>query len=77
MGNGFKKPKCKLVGSDGNIFNLIGIARRALKNAGYADKAKELTERITVSGEAQDYYAALGIILDYVDDGEPEEGGNK
>lgn len=65
------KPKVKLVGEDGNIFNLIGIASRALKRNGMADAAKEMTDRIT-GGEAQNYHQALGIILEYVD----ESGGS-
>ncbi len=28
------KPKCKLVGENGNIFDLMGIASRTLKKAG-------------------------------------------
>lgn len=60
-----RKPVCKLVGSDGNIFNLIGIASRALKRAGMGDKATEMTNRIFGSGS---YEEALGIILEYVDD---------
>lgn len=36
------KPKVKLVGQDGNIFNILGIASRALKKAGYTDEAKEM-----------------------------------
>ena len=35
------KPKCKLVGEDGNIFNLMGIASKALKEAGLEDESKE------------------------------------
>jgi hypothetical protein len=39
-----KKPRCKLIGQDGNVFNLIGIARRTLSRAGQDDKAKEMSE---------------------------------
>lgn len=60
-----RKPVCRLVGSDGNIFNLIGIASRALKRAGMGDKAEEMKNRIFSSGS---YEEALGIILEYVDD---------
>ena len=37
-----EKPKCKLVGENGNIYNLIGIASRALKSNGQEDEAKEI-----------------------------------
>ena len=33
-----KKPKAKLIGADGNVFNLIGIASSSLKRAGQNDK---------------------------------------
>ena len=60
-----KKPKCKLIGSDGNIFNLLGIASRALKRSGMREEAEEMYKRVTSSGS---YYEALGIITEYVDD---------
>lgn len=60
-----RKPVCKLVGSDGNIFNLLGIASRALKRVGMNDKANEMTNKVFNSGS---YEEALGIILEYVDD---------
>ena len=58
-----QKPDCPLVGSDGNIWSLMGIASRTLKNAGLGEQAKEMCERICESG---DYYKALGIIGEYV-----------
>lgn len=58
------KIKCKLVGQDGNIFNLIGIASRTLKKAGLKDKANEMCNKAT---KAQSYEEALNIIGDYVD----------
>ena len=58
------KPKCTLIGEDGNIFNLMGIASRTLKNNGQKAEAKEMCDRITSSGS---YHEALGIIGEYVD----------
>lgn len=58
------KPKCKLVGKDGNIFNLMGIASRTLKSAGLKEKADEMIQRITSS---KSYDEALGIIMEYVE----------
>ncbi len=58
------KPKCALIGEDGNIFNLMGIASRTLKNNGQREEAKEMCDRITSSGS---YQEALGIIGEYVD----------
>jgi len=58
------KPQCKLIGEDGNIFNLMGIASRTLKKAGLKEEAEEMIERIQNSGS---YYEALGIIMEYLD----------
>ncbi len=58
------KPKCALIGEDGNIFNLMGIASRTLKDNGMKAEAKEMCDRITSSGS---YHEALCIIGEYVD----------
>ena len=70
-----QKPDCPLIGQDGNIFNLMGIASRTLKQNGLADQAKKMCDRIRESG---DYYKALGVIGEYVNitsvDDAPDEG---
>lgn len=58
-----KKPDCKLIGEDGNIFNLMGIASRTLCQNGMADEAVEMRDRICSSGS---YGEALCIIGEYV-----------
>ena len=58
-----KKPDCKLIGEDGNIFNLIGIASQILRRNGMAEQAKEMTDKIHASGS---YDEALCIIGEYV-----------
>lgn len=58
-----QKPDCPLIGQDGNIFNLMGIASRTLREHGLADQAKEMCDRIHQSGG---YYKALGVIGEYV-----------
>lgn len=58
------KPRCKLVGENGNIFNLMGIASRTLKRAGLIEEAEEMVDRISKS---QSYLQALAIISEYVD----------
>ena len=45
-----EKPKCPLIGQNGNVFNLMGIASKTLKKNGMADEAKEMCSRITFSG---------------------------
>lgn len=58
-----QKPNCPLIGEDGNIFNLVGIAARTLKRNGLSEQASEMTEKVFGSGS---YEEALGIIGDYV-----------
>lgn len=57
------KPDCALIGQDGNIFNLLGIASRTLKQNSMADEAKEMCCRVTSS---ESYCEALNIIGEYV-----------
>ena len=60
-----EKPKCALIGKDGNIFNLMGIASRTLKRNGMQEQSKEMIEKITTN--AKSYDEALCIISEYVD----------
>lgn len=64
LGGFIEKTDCNLVGQDGNIFNLMGIASSALKRNGMSEEAKEMVNRIT--SDAKSYYEALGIIGEYV-----------
>lgn len=57
------KPDCPLIGENGNIFNLVGIAARTLKRNGLYEQASEMTEKVFNSGS---YGEALGIIGEYV-----------
>jgi hypothetical protein len=45
-----KLPKCKLSGTDGNVFAIIGKVRRCLQQAGQVDRAKEFAQRAMSSG---------------------------
>jgi hypothetical protein len=58
------KPVCKLIGQDGNIFNLLGLAIRALRDAQQLDKIPELTERVQRSNS---YDEALRVLMEYVE----------
>ena len=58
-----EKPDCALIGQDGNIFNLVGIAAHTLREYGRKDQAKEMTDRVFASGS---YGEALCIIGEYV-----------
>lgn len=62
MENTTQKPEIQLSGQDGNIFNLIGIASKALRRAGQPDQAKEMTTKIFSS---RSYDEAIQIIMEY------------
>ena len=57
------KPDCALIGEDGNIFNLAGIAAETLWEHGQREQAEELKGRVCSSGS---YEEALCIIGEYV-----------
>ena len=57
------KPNCPLIGQNGNIYNLVGIAAKTLKRNGLSAEASEMTEKVFGSGS---YDEALGIIGEYV-----------
>ena len=58
-----EKPDAPLIGANGNIFNLMGIASRTLKAAGMREQANQMYQRITASVS---YEEALNIIGEYV-----------
>jgi hypothetical protein len=58
------KPKVKLVGENGNIYNLVGLAALALQKAGQRDKAEEMKQRLF---KCLSYNEALMMIQDYVE----------
>lgn len=58
------KPDCPLIGQDGNIFNLMGIASRTLRKNGLSEQATQMCSRIQET--AGSYYEALNIIGEYV-----------
>jgi len=40
-----EKPKCPLIGANGNIYNLLGMASRTLRENGMREQAKEMQEQ--------------------------------
>lgn len=58
------RPKCNLIGTDGNVFALIGTVARTLKAAKKPEAAKEMTERVFKS---KSYGEALNIMGEYVE----------
>lgn len=59
-----KKPAANLIGQDGNIFNLVGIASRALKAEGMEEESKRMSAEVFKS---RSYDEALQIIMKYVE----------
>ena len=57
-------PKLKLLGRDGNIFSIMGDARRLLVANGQGKEADEMTKRVQSS---DNYYMALNISSEYVE----------
>ena len=57
------KPDCPLIGTDGNIFHLMGKASETLRKNGMQEQADEMRNRIL---QCQSYHSALSIIGDYV-----------
>lgn len=55
-----EKPKAKLIGANGNIFNLMAIAGREIGQI----KKEEMIERVF---KAKSYDEALAIIGEYVE----------
>ncbi len=61
--NSFKKVDAPIINADGNIFNLMGISSKALKENEYDEEAKEMIDRIQKS---HSYDEALSIITEYI-----------
>lgn len=64
MSEASTKPTCKLIGEDGNIFNLMSKASAALKKAGMRQEASEMSNKVM---SCRSYDEALCVIGDYVD----------
>ena len=58
-----QKPNCPLIGQDGNIFNLMGIASRTLRENGMSEEVKQMQQEIA---QCESYGAALNVIGQYV-----------
>lgn len=63
MNKEIKKPECKLIGEDSNIFNLLSRASRTLKDNGMQKEAEEMWQRAKSSNSFDE---ALCIIGEYV-----------
>jgi len=59
-----EKPTVKLLGKNGNVFNLIGLCSRALRDAGQPDNATKMAAECFGAGN---YDEALQIMMKYCD----------
>lgn len=59
-----RKPACRLMDEDGNIFSILGRVGRTLKEHGKAAQAQEVSKRVMA---AVSYDEALQIIMEYVE----------
>lgn len=57
------KPVAPLIGANGNIFNLLAIARRTLQKNNLVAEADEMQVRVF---KCSSYSEALGVIGEYV-----------
>lgn len=65
-----EKPDCPLIGQDGNVFNLAGIAARTLRENGLPEQAKEMTGRVFGCGSYSEALCIIGEYVNITDSGE-------
>ena len=58
------RPPCRLVGTDGNVFAIIGKVQQVLRNAGQHERATEFVRRAFAAGS---YDAVLQLCFEYVE----------
>jgi len=58
------RPLCRLVGTDGNVFAIIGKVQQVLRNAGQHERATEFVRRAFAAGS---YDAVLQLCFEYVE----------
>lgn len=56
------KPRVKLIGQDGNVFNLIGLTKKTLVKAGMQEEANQF---VNLAFKESSYGAVLNLISDY------------
>ena len=62
------RPICPIIGADGNIFNILGMASRTLRRNGMADEAQEKLYKAGYEAkQVEGYQTANWILMDYQD----------
>ena len=61
------KPTCKLIGQNGNVFNLIAITRKTLKNHGLQQEIDRFDQRFyEIKENNGSYDDVLNLITEFV-----------
>lgn len=61
------KPRCKLIGIEGGIPNLLELVSRSLRDAGQVEAEREMRARVLkVFNEDDSFIVALDVFMDYV-----------
>ena len=58
------KPKCELIGKDGNVFAIIGTVQKVLKKATMPEQAKEFGAKAL---KLHSYDEVLQLVMEYVE----------
>ncbi|HVS08801.1 MAG TPA: hypothetical protein VMS76_02930 [Planctomycetota bacterium] len=58
------RPRVRLVGRDGNAFNVLGLALRALREAGWT---QEQCDAFVAQATSGDYDHLLGTVMQHLD----------
>lgn len=62
------KPECKLIGANGNVFNLIAIVRKTLRDEGLEDELKLFHEELlTLIDNGGTYDDVLNLFNEFVE----------
>ena len=67
------KPDCPLIGEDGNIFHLVGIAAKTLRKNGMKEEASEMSEKVFSRGSYEEALAIIGEYVNITSVNEPSE----
>ncbi|SHJ58758.1 hypothetical protein SAMN02745136_00466 [Anaerocolumna jejuensis DSM 15929] len=59
-----EKPICRLIGEDGNVFNLAARVSRTLKDNELPDQVQEVWDKLK---ECESYDHALELFMQYVE----------
>jgi hypothetical protein len=59
-----RRPDCELIGTDGNVFAIIGAVSRALRRDGQRERATEWAQRAMT---CESYDAVLALTFEYVE----------